>query len=309
MIAIGGPSARSVLIAGMSAALVGGAVLMPVSGTRPAETLPMIDFSPFRLSAAASQIVPTASNPITEAYDSIEPWVAYGFELIDYALSVVPVLWWVAPGIDLAYFTIEPLVQAAVYSGSYVLFGQFDQIPQAISNGVEESVQNFVDYSIAWIGSLIPLPPIPPFPPTPPFAGASTANAPAAASLVTERRSGPVAAQTITAPADAETVTGAETVDTAAVESDNAPVEVLAVAPAQEVDLPATVEAETPRRQLGRAPRSGPVTPGRALPGTNQAAPGSAEVTAPASTAAPATAGGSGKANAARASRGAARAG
>ena len=82
-------------------------------------------------------------------------------------MSWVPGLWWIAPGVDLAYFSIEPLVQAGVCSFSYLLFGQFDQIPAAINNGFEEAAQNFIDYGLAWIGSLIPLPPLPPFPPTP----------------------------------------------------------------------------------------------------------------------------------------------
>ncbi|MBU3706858.1 MAG: hypothetical protein FGM50_09295 [Mycobacterium sp.] len=126
--------------------------------------------------------VPTAltgaGNVIINAYDALEPWVAYGFELADYALSFVPGLWWIAPAIDLAYFSIEPLVQAGVYSFGYLLDGQFADIGPTLMLGVQEAVNNFVFFGIAWIGSLIPLPPLPPFPPVPPFGGAAV-SAPA----------------------------------------------------------------------------------------------------------------------------------
>lgn len=117
--------------------------------------------------------VGTAGSVIINAYDALEPWVAYGFELADYALSFVPGLWWIAPAIDLAYFSIEPLVQAGVYSFGYLLDGQFADIGPTLTLGVQEAVNNFVFFGIAWIGSLIPLPPLPPFPPVPPFGAAS----------------------------------------------------------------------------------------------------------------------------------------
>ncbi len=310
-----GPSARSVLIAGMSAGLVGAAVLLPINGPQPVGAVTAIDFSPFKLSASvtstAAQIVPTATNPITEAYDRVEPWVAYGFELADFALSWVPVLWWVAPGIDLAYFSIEPLVQAAVYSVSYVLFGQFDQIPQAISNGIEEAAQNFVDYSIAWIGSLIPLPPIPPFPPTPPFPGAATTAGPSAA---TAKRSVPGSAQATTAPEAADTViaagnsgSGAATentvmpaeVDTTVVtEEVTTPAEVDTAVITDGLTAPAEVDTVTPRAPVSRATRTGQTVRGEDRSAADKPAVSAAQ-----------SIGTSGKANAARASRGSGRAG
>ena len=127
---------------------------------------------------ASAVTVNPISTAIINAYDFAEPWVAYGFELADYALSFVPGLWWIAPAIDLAYFSIEPLVQAGVYSFAYLIDGQFAEIGPTLALGVQEAIDNFIFFGIAWIGSLIPLPPLPPFPPIPPF-GAASVSAPA----------------------------------------------------------------------------------------------------------------------------------
>jgi hypothetical protein len=311
-----GVSVRSLLTAGVSAAVLGAAVVLPVTVTQPARAALPIELSSFRLSAAvtpmAAQIVPTASNPITNAYDYAEPWVAYGFELVDYALSWVPGLWWIAPGVDLAYFSIEPLVQAAVYSVSYLLFAQFDQIPLAINNGLEESVQNFIDYGTAWIGSLIPLPPIPPFPPLP---GASVSS-PAASSP--ERSSAPVA-ETVTAETvTAETVTPEtdtadnDTADNDTADNDTADSGAAAFAEtpatAQEVAAEVAVEPVGSTRPASRDTRGAQRAPGLPRPAATQSAP--ADVTAASDGAgASASTGTSAKRNVVRASRGAGRVG
>lgn len=152
-------------------------LLEPLTTAAAAEFAPALCCSnPAAVPQAAA--VGTAGSVIINAYDALEPWVAYGFELADYALSFVPGLWWIAPAIDLAYFSIEPLVQAGVYSFGYLLDGQFADIGPTLTLGVQEAVNNFVFFGIAWIGSLIPLPPLPPFPPVPPF-GAASVPAPA----------------------------------------------------------------------------------------------------------------------------------
>ena len=123
-------SVRSFLAAGLTAAAVGAVAVTPLP-TSAGVSVPIASPA-FALSAAVADvvvdpqaIVPTASNPITNAYDRLEPWAAYGAELAQWALSWIPGLWWVAPGVDFAYYSIEPLVQAGVYSLSYVLFAQF----------------------------------------------------------------------------------------------------------------------------------------------------------------------------------------
>ena len=102
-------SARSFLIAGLSAGVVATAAVTPVSTP---------DLTAAKIVAAATQLT-AATAPIEAAikntYNAVEPWAAYGAELAQWALGFVPVGWWIAPGISLAYFTAEPLVQDPVF--------------------------------------------------------------------------------------------------------------------------------------------------------------------------------------------------
>ena len=191
---------RSFLTAGVSAAMVGAVALAPVTIPHPATSA-----APIHMVAPEIQLT-TAGDTIIAAYTAIQPWVAYGFELADYALSFVPGLWWIAPAVDLAYFTAQPLVEAAVYSFAALIDGNWTLIGPIVQAGIQNSVTNFIDYGIAWIGSLVPLPPLPPFPP---FPGAAV-KAPAAAPTVTARNAARVAAAAATAPTDAVTLVEAD---------------------------------------------------------------------------------------------------
>jgi len=104
---------------------------------------------------------------IKDTYLTLEPWVAYAAELTQYVLGFIPGVWWLAPAIDLAYFTIEPLVQAGVFVVADVLGGNFAQIPIDINTGIQDSINNAFYFGLAWLESLVPLPPLPPFPPLP----------------------------------------------------------------------------------------------------------------------------------------------
>lgn len=152
-------------------------LLEPVNVAAAAEYAPPVCCSNPSVDPQAVPLT-SAGSVIINTFDALEPWVAYGFELADYALSFVPGLWWIAPAIDLAYFSIEPLVQAGVYSFAYLIDGQFADIGPTLALGVQEAVDNFIFFGIAWIGSLIPLPPLPPLPPIPPFPAAGV-SAPA----------------------------------------------------------------------------------------------------------------------------------
>nr|MCW1960400.1 hypothetical protein [Mycobacterium sp.] len=105
-----GLSARSYLVAGVSAAVVGTAVVSPASvpTLNPAKSVT----AAVELSALTTGL----ENAIKNTYDAVEPWVAWGFELTQYVLSFIPGVWWLSPAIDLGYFTIEPLVQSGVLS-------------------------------------------------------------------------------------------------------------------------------------------------------------------------------------------------
>lgn len=284
-----GVSVRSLLAAGMAATAVGAIALTPVT-------------SPERTVTLASPAVALTSigTDIKAFYDAVEPWAAYGAEVATYALSFVPGLWWVAPGIDLAYFTIEPLVQAGVYSFADLIDLDFAQIPIDINAGINESLDNFVTFGLAWIGSLVPLPPLPPLPP---FPGASVSS-PAASSRAATRLASLPGAEAVTAAETAETAAGTATDATAA-----PVVEPLAPTEAVVTTVTAEVEASSPKRQSSRATRTGRTAAGPAAPAATQSAPENAVAAEPDGAAASASTGASGKAKAARASRGAGRAG
>jgi hypothetical protein len=129
----------------------------------------------------AAAVTSGVENAIKNTYNAVEPWVAWGFELAQWGMGFVPGLWWVAPGVSLAYFSIEPLVQAGVYTFADVLGLDFAQIGPDVQQGIQQSAQNFVNYGLAWIQSLIPFPPLPPFPPRP---GAAVTAGPAATAVL-----------------------------------------------------------------------------------------------------------------------------
>lgn len=282
-----GVSVRSLLAAGMAATAVGALALTPV--TAPGRTVTL---------ASPAVALTSIGTDIKAFYDAVEPWAAYGAEVATYALGFVPGLWWVAPGIDLAYFTIEPLVQAGVYSFADLIDLNFAQIPIDISAGINESLDNFVTFGLAWIGSLVPIPPLPPLPP---FPGASVSS-PAAASRAATRVAILPGAEAVTAAETAETDAGAATDATAA------PV-VEPLAPTEAIATTVAVEASSPKRQSSRATRTGRTAAGLAAPAAAQSAPENAVAAEPDGAAAAASTGASGEAKAARASRGAGRAG
>ncbi|MGV1087713.1 MAG: hypothetical protein ACOYBX_06995 [Mycobacterium sp.] len=192
-----GLSVRSFLTAGVSAAVVGAVALTPVTVSQPAAVA-----APIHLIAPQIELASLGTD-IKAVYNAAEPWAAYAAEVATYALGFVPGLWWVAPGIDLAYFTIEPLVQAGVYAFADLVDLDFPQIPIDVSAGLNEAANNFVTYGLAWVASLVPLPPLPPLPP---FPGAALRPS-AAARAVPARAAGRLAAAAVAAteaPAVAE---------------------------------------------------------------------------------------------------------
>lgn len=193
---------RSFLTAGVSAAMVGAVALAPVTISQQAAVS-----APIHMVAPAIQLT-TAGDTIIAAYTALQPWVAYGFQLADYALSFVPGLWWIAPAVDLAYYTAQPLVEAGVYSFAALIDGNWGLIGPIVQNGIQNSINNFVQYGIAWIGSLVPLPPLPPFPPFPGAAMKTPATA---------RTAPRAAAVAATVPAETPTVTETAVTDAAPV--------------------------------------------------------------------------------------------
>ena len=309
-------SARSYLAAGLAAVTLSAATVVPMASPRPdvvimgslnltATVSPLIQ--PLVPAAAAAVPGPTAAatgspgDTIINAYNYLEPWVAYGFELADWALGFVPVVWWVSPAVDLAYFTAEPIVQSLVYSFAFLIDGQAELIGPTLQIGVNEAATNFVTYSFYWFTSLVPLPPFPPFPIFP-----VASVAPAAASVASR-----VARVTSSATAEIETATDVdtETADAGSTEQPDAAVTIAAEAATTAAEaVTITAEAPTARPAPGRSSRAQRTTANVAPPMTVTAqtridTPTSAAETADPAAAKPVKAPGRAARDAARAAR------
>ena len=280
-----GLSLRALSTAAMGASVFGAAVLVPVAPSGPMQSVsaavqlsaaatPLLLQPSAALDAQAVAAATSAGSLVKQAYDAFEPWVAYGFELAQYALSWVPGLWWVAPGIDLAYFSIEPLVQAGVYVFADVISLDFAQIGPDIQQGIQDSVNNFVSYGLAWLNSLVPLPPIPPIPPLP---GATVSAGPAASSAAARRTAVPAAATPVitdVAPVIPDVAVAPGIPDVAPAPADDADTSVPAVTPAEEIAVPAAIETPKPRRAQSR-------TASLPRPAATRNAPAAADASAP----------------------------
>ena len=302
-------SARSYLAAGLAAVTLSAATVVPMASPRPdvvimgsldltATVSPLIQ--PLVPAAAAAVPGPTAAatgspgDTIINAYNYLEPWVAYGFELADWALGFVPGVWWVSPAVDLAYFTAEPIVQSLVYSFAFLIDGQAELIGPTLQTGVNEAAANFVTYSFYWFTSLVPLPPFPPFPIFP-----VASVAPAAASVASRAAR---VASSATAEIETATDVGTEAADAGSTEQPDA-----AVTTAAEAGTTAA-EAPTARPAPGRSSRAQRTAANVAPPMTATAqtridAPTSAAETADPPAAKPVKASGRAARDAARAAR------
>jgi hypothetical protein len=302
-------SARSYLAAGLAAVTLSAATVVPMASPRPdvvimgsldltATVSPLIQ--PLVPAAAAAVPGPTAAatgspgDTIINAYNYLEPWVAYGFELADWALGFVPGVWWVSPAVDLAYFTAEPIVQSLVYSFAFLIDGQAELIGPTLQTGVNEAAANFVTYAFYWFTSLVPLPPFPPFPIFP-----VASVAPAAASVASRAAR---VASSATAEIETATDVGTEAADAGSTEQPDA-----AVTTAAEAGTTAA-EAPTARPAPGRSSRAQRTAANVAPPMTATAqtridAPTSAAETADPPAAKPVKASGRAARDAARAAR------
>ena len=302
-------SARSYLATGLAAVTLSAATVVPMASPRPdvvimgsldltATVSPLIQ--PLVPAAAAAVPGPTAAatgspgDTIINAYNYLEPWVAYGFELADWALGFVPGVWWVSPAVDLAYFTAEPIVQSLVYSFAFLIDGQAELIGPTLQTGVNEAAANFVTYSFYWFTSLVPLPPFPPFPIFP-----VASVAPAAASVASRAAR---VASSATAEIETATDVATEAADAGSTEQPDA-----AVTTAAEAGTTAA-EAPTARPAPGRSSRAQRTAANVAPPMTATAqtridAPTSAAETADPPAAKPVKAPGRAARDAARAAR------
>lgn len=148
----GGPSALALTPTGGTGALAAAAnsLLRPAAGAAagPAAVLPV--------SWAAA---------IENAYLTFEPYVAYGFELVQYAAYWLPYVGILAPQISFLYDLIEPMVQSGLFNTLDWLSGTIS-FGQGLSNffaTTSASINQFINTEIYWFLSFFP--PLPPLPP------------------------------------------------------------------------------------------------------------------------------------------------
>ena len=292
-------SVRSYLTAGLAAATVSALAAVPVSTATPTTiTLPSIELSaavlpliqpatlaagavlgaateatkPAAAASAASALAPAAAasasggDAIINAYNAVEPWAQWGFEVAAWAVSYLP--WPVGllgQQVNIAYNSGEPVVQAVVYSFAYLIDGQVSLIGPTLADGLKTSANNFVQGEINWFLSFFP--PLPPIS-FPVFPGAAVASR--AASLRAGTAVPPAATDTGTPTAGTGTTTEGAAPTTGATAtriatentgSGNAapaaprhepPLETTVQAVEPLVETPVAAEAPRPTRAVGR---------------------------------------------------------
>ena len=214
-------SARSILMAGVTTATVGAVAIapsvQPATAPRPevastvqlaAQTVKLPDKaaltawlaalqrqSPNAVGAVqpfAAQAAPTAElfafpglgNAIISAYNIIEPWVAYGVDVADWALGWIPLGWLIGDQINIFYDSLEPAVQSIFYNIGWWVGGSIS-FWDGLSNVILDGANAFIGLLNAEIrygfGFLPPLPFGPPQIPYLPWFGLLTQTAPTSA--------------------------------------------------------------------------------------------------------------------------------
>jgi hypothetical protein len=128
-------------------------------------------------------IVSTTSigGTIKNVYNSIEPWVRYGFELAAYAVGWVPYVGWLSPQIIIFYNFGERIVRSITFNIADWLDGNVS-FGQGLVNVGVDTVNSFIQLGIDQLNFwLPPLPPLPPLPLTAKVTAAVTAPVSAAA--------------------------------------------------------------------------------------------------------------------------------
>ena len=190
-------------------------------------------------SSAVAAATGSAGEAIINIFNTVEPFVQYGFELTAWAAGYLPwPIGWLGQQINIAYNTGEPIVQALVYSFAYLIDGQFDLIGPTLAFVFNLAVTNFVQGEINWVLSF--LPPLPPLPPPPPFPTAAVASRAAV--------SGPAAAATA-APAPTRTeVVATESTENQPTENQPTVDPIAIAAPEAATEAPAVITSARARQ-------------------------------------------------------------
>ena len=131
-----------------------------------------------------SSAFPGLGNAIITAYNIIEPWVAYGVDLADYALGWIPFGWLIGDQINIFYDSFEPAVQSIFYNLGWWIGGSIS-FWQGLNDVILDGANAFIGLLNAEIryglGFLPPLPFGPPQIPYLPWFGLLTQTAPTSA--------------------------------------------------------------------------------------------------------------------------------
>ncbi len=111
--------------------------------------------------APAANILLPLGTAIENAYLAIEPWVAYGFELVSYAVRWLFLIGILAPQINYFYYLVEPIVQSVLFNAIDFLDGtvSFAQGLNNIYAAGAASINQFIATETYWFRSLFPPPP------------------------------------------------------------------------------------------------------------------------------------------------------
>ena len=112
--------------------------------------------------APAANVLAPLGTAIENAYLAVEPWVAYGFDLVSYAVRWLPWIGILAPQINYFYYLFEPIVQSVLFNTIDFLDGtvSFTQGLNNIYAATTASINQFITTEIYWFRSFVP--PLPP---------------------------------------------------------------------------------------------------------------------------------------------------
>jgi hypothetical protein len=144
-------------------------LVFPPPGLK-AQPVVLLDSADAAPTPLAVPIAPNLANTIDSAYNAVEPWVRYGFQVATAAVSWIPYVGWFAGQIMVFYNFGESIVASGVFNFTDWLRG---------NGGIAENVVDFgIDVGLAfvWLGldevaQVIPLPPFCCYPPRPPVQG------------------------------------------------------------------------------------------------------------------------------------------
>ncbi|KMO72051.1 hypothetical protein [Mycolicibacterium chlorophenolicum] len=139
---------------------------------------------------------PALGSAIIGVYNAVEPWVAWGFDVAQYAVGWVPVVGWLAPQIGIFYDFGESIVQSVVFNFANWIDGNVTFV-EGIGNIARDSWNATVQLGVNELNWI--LPPLPPWPPI--FGGrVATANAEPAAADQLVAEAAPPAQEAARAP-------------------------------------------------------------------------------------------------------------